>query len=425
MQDLTGKVDSAGPPTGELPAAEWNQLAQEVKNLFLYATLTSSGADLEQVAKAIAHLPNAADFYTGGGTANAQTLAVIGRPGAVGFVVGLRVRWKPVADNTGATTVNVNSLGVKDLRRPDGTVLQAGDLSTTRVAEAYYDNAGHFRLTPGSLPLSTAALPAGFITGLTFTPPAADLDHDVTFAPGQCRDTTNAGNLALAAAFTKSFDGASIALGTAQTGFPTISLTRAAAAWYRVFIVGHTDGRVDFGFDTSATAEYLLADLVSIDTAGWTRYRQLGWVRTTDGSPTALVPFVQYAAEPGVFQWIKRDIVAFGPGSLATTRTARSLSAHCPPGAVAEILVAVEPPSGSSSERRNVLLTDKNQADYAPGNSNHTLTTKSAAGPGNNAWTPIGTAFVEVDAASEIYERWDSASSWERTLQVPRFRFAR
>lgn len=424
MDDLTGKVDSSGPPDGQLAAAEWNQLAQEVVNLLGYATLTASGADLEQVAKAIAHLPAAADFYTGGGTANAQTLTIIARPGAAGFVVGLRVRWKPVADNTGATTINVNSLGVKDLRRPDGTVLQAGDLSTARVAEAYYDGAGHFRLTPGSLPLSTAALPAGFIAGLTFTPPAADLDHDVTFAPGQCRDTTNAGNLALAAALTKRFDGASIALGTAQTGFPTVSLTRAAATWYRVFIVGHTDGRVDFGFDTSATAVNLLADLVSIDAAGWTRYRQLGWVRTTDGDATALVPFVQYASDPGVFEWVKRDVVAFN-GTLVTTRTARSLAAHCPPLAVAEVHVTIEPPSGASTERRNLLLTDKNQADFAPSNTLHTLTTQSAAGAGTNAWTPMGTVLVEVDASSEVYERWDEAESWTRTLQVHRFRFAR
>jgi hypothetical protein len=417
MDDLTGKLDSSGPPDGQLTAAEWNQLAQEIVNFLTFSAITSSGADLNQIAKTACHLAATSDFYNAGGTANAITLAILGRPGAASYSTGLRVRWLPGASNTGAATINVNSLGVKDLKRPDGTVLQANDVLTGRVAEAYYDVAGHFRLTPGSIPLATAALPSGYITGLTFTPPAADLDHDVTFAPGQCRDTTNAGNLVLAAALTKRFDGASFGLGTGQTGFPIGQISRAANTWYRVFMVGHTDGRVDFGFDTLATADNLLADCVSADVAGWTRYRQLGWVLTTVGSVDALVP--------GVFQWIKRDVNAHGPGSLVTTRTARSLSAHCPPNAVAEVQVLIEPPSGASSERRNLLLTDKNQADYAPNGTNYTLTTKSAAGPGNNAWTPIGTALVEVDGSSEIYERWDAASSWERVLQVHRFRFAR
>lgn len=423
MDDLTGKVDSAGPPDGQLAAAEWNQLAAEIEWLRAYGGAAATNADLEQVGKSVGQLASTADFYTCTGTANAAILSIIGRPGATGFFTGLRIRWKPSLANTGATTVNVNGLGVKDLKRPDGSVLQANDLLTTRLAEAYYDNAGEFRLTPGALPVSTAALPSGYISGLVFTPSAADLTHDLSFPVGQCRDTTNGANLVLSGALVKSFDGASIALGTGQCGFPTVSLTRAAATWYRVFIVGHTDGRVDFGFDTSATAANLRADLVSIDVAGWTYYRQLGWVLTA-GS-TDFVPFVQYAAKPGVFHWVQHETTVGIGASLATSRTARSLATVCPPGAVATVEVLVEPPSGASGgTRRHALLTDKNQADFNPSAALHTITHKNNGG-NNGAWNLAGVVEIEVDASSEIYERWDSAGNWERTLRVPRFSFAR
>ena len=423
MDNLDGKVDSAGPPTGVLTAAEWNQLANELKNFIdSHTAQTPASGDLNQLSKGVAQFSASSDYYTGGGTANAQTLTIVGRPGATALATGLRVRWKPSVANTGAATIDVNGLGATSITRFDGTVLQAGDIAVGRFAEAWYEG-GNFRLSNGSLSIPSPALPSGYITGLAFSPPASDLTHDVTFPVGQCRDATNAVNLVLSTALTKRFDGTPIALGTGQTGFPTVSLTRAAATWYRVFIVGHVDGRVDFGFDTSTTAAYLRADLVSIDSAGWNYYRQLGWIRTAGTDD--FIPFVQYAARPGRFHWIDGNLLIGASASLVTTRTARSLDSLVPPLSVAHVSVLIEPPSGAASERRNLLLTDKDQADYAPTNSRFTLTTKSAAGPGNNAWTHIGTVEVRVDSASEIYERWDAANSWERTLLIPRWDFDR
>ena len=427
MEDLSGKVDSAGPPTGVLPASEWNQLGEELRALIQdWGGMTPAAGTLDQIGKAISLAVGAFDFFNCTGAANTYTASIASRPGPAILSNGMRVRFVPSVTNTGASTVNVNGLGVKNIKRPDGSALQAGDISTTRMIELYYTTgAGEFRMAPGALPLSTAALASGYITGLVFTPPSADPSHDVTFAPGQCRDTTNAGNLVLAAALTKRFDGASIALGTGQTGFPTVSLTRAASTWYRVFIVGHTDGRVDAGFDTSATAVNLLADLVSIDVAGWTYYRQLGWVRTQSGDVNAFVPFVQYAAEPGVFQWVEHNVVIDQNAALVTTRTARSLATVVPPGAVAHITVAIEDHSGGGATNRYGFFTDKNQADYAPSSTAHNIGTKTAPGASQDAWTATGSVRVEVDSASEIYERWNTGGGLERTLFVPRFSYAR
>lgn len=421
MQDLTGKVDSAGPPTGQLPAAEWNELASEHKSLIVtYTGQTMSSGDLLQLSKAIAQASATFDYYTGGGTANAQTLTIIGRPGATALVSGLRVRWKPSVSNTGAATINVNGLGATTITRADTTVLQAGDIAVGRFAEAVYD-AGAFRLMNASLSIPSPALPSGYITGLICGNAAADPAHDITFSVGQCRDATNTVNMILSSAMTKRFDGASIAVGTGQTGFPTATHpARAASTWYRVFIVGHVDGRVDFGFDTSATAAFLRADLVTVDSAGWNYYRQLGWVLTQAGDVNSFVPFSQNADDPECFQWVAHD-TRFDPlGALATTRQTRTLSALCPPLSTAEIDVMLFDGSGSGDAQRWAIISNTDQADAAPADTLHSVGFKTRAGS-----AMMRTVRVRVDASSQIFERWNTAGSFERTLFVGRWRFAR
>ena len=50
MDDLTGKVDSAGPPTGVLTADEWNQLAQELLGIIqTWGGMTPTDADTDQI----------------------------------------------------------------------------------------------------------------------------------------------------------------------------------------------------------------------------------------------------------------------------------------------------------------------------------------------------------------------------------------
>lgn len=428
MQDLTGKVDSAGPPTGQLQAAEWNEVAEELKNLAYYSGVTLSGADLEQLARSVAHQAGIGDYYTATGTANAQILTSVGRHGAQFYPTGLRVRWKPSVTNTGAATLNVNSLGVKSITRNDFTVLQAGDITQNRYAEAVYDGVA-FRLLNSSLGAPAQALPSGYITGLILGRNSADPSHDLVVSVGSCRDSSNTVNLVLSSALTKQFDGASIALGTGQTGFPTVSLSRSAATWYRVFIVGHVDGRTDIGFDTVAHADAsaLRADLVSIDSAGWNYYRQLGWVRTQSGSSTAFIPMSHNAAQPNQFNWAETDTRIDANHDLdgLLTRQVLSLAAVCPPGAVATVEVFIEDHSGTGTTSRYALLTDKGQADYTPSATNHTIATRTAPGSSQDSWTMAGAVDVEVDASSEIYERWSGGGAIERTIQVPRFHFAR
>lgn len=63
------------------------------------------------------------------------------------YTDGMCVKVKALNANTGAATINVNSLGVKSLTRPDGTALQVGDIVSGQSFEITYNaTTGKFQL---------------------------------------------------------------------------------------------------------------------------------------------------------------------------------------------------------------------------------------------------------------------------------------
>lgn len=106
------------------------------------------------------------DYAADSGSANAVTIALPYAPAS--YTAGLRVKFKANATNTGATTINVNSLGTKNLQKYSaGTLgnLVAGDVVNGGVYEAIYDgtqfqlltlqNAGITSVSQGDLNTST------------------------------------------------------------------------------------------------------------------------------------------------------------------------------------------------------------------------------------------------------------------------------
>ena len=83
------------------------------------------------------------------GLVNAYVIALPYVPS--GYVDGLRIAFRPLATNTLASTVNVNGLGVKSVRRSDGTALSAGDITVGTPVEARYSTAtGFFHMIANS-----------------------------------------------------------------------------------------------------------------------------------------------------------------------------------------------------------------------------------------------------------------------------------
>lgn len=90
------------------------------------------------------------------GVANAYVVTLAPAPSA--YTDGMELEFKPTNDNTGASTINVNGLGAKNIKRIDGTNPAAGDLKTGKFVRVRYDGI-EFQIlsaTPGDT-LSAAA----------------------------------------------------------------------------------------------------------------------------------------------------------------------------------------------------------------------------------------------------------------------------
>ena len=143
MQELNNKTTG-----NKLPASEWNEVPGELQNVIEALGITLSPADLNQLGKAIAGYVANGDFYTDSGVADAYVLAVIGTKQAPPeYTNGFRVRFVATNNNTGASTVNVASLGVKAIKRESGAALQTDEIVAGKIYEVYYDGTD-FILTP-------------------------------------------------------------------------------------------------------------------------------------------------------------------------------------------------------------------------------------------------------------------------------------
>lgn len=80
-----------------------------------------------------------------GGSANAYTGSLTYTPST--YTAGMTVIAEIPAANTGASTINLNALGVKAVKRIDGEDLVAGDLPENAVVTMTYTNQGYFVVT--------------------------------------------------------------------------------------------------------------------------------------------------------------------------------------------------------------------------------------------------------------------------------------
>jgi hypothetical protein len=118
-----------------------NGFKNENNNLIVGSGQALSTADNQQTHKAVAHYSATGDFYVDSGAANVYVLSPTGSQVAPAtYATGMRIRFDAGNANTGASTVNVDGLGVKALvQDKDGSALTAGLISAVGQTEAYYD----------------------------------------------------------------------------------------------------------------------------------------------------------------------------------------------------------------------------------------------------------------------------------------------
>lgn len=136
MQDLNDKVTG-----GELTADEWNEVPSEIQAVIESTGITLSGADLQQLGKAIAAYAGAGSFFEDSGAADAYVLGTVGSMLAPpSYLDGYEINFIAGNANTGAAaTVNLAGLGNKSLTTRDGNDPAAGavaGLVTARFSAA-------------------------------------------------------------------------------------------------------------------------------------------------------------------------------------------------------------------------------------------------------------------------------------------------
>lgn len=121
-----------------------NLYKTENNNIITGSAQSLSDAISNQMAIGVSRF-SANNFYIDSGSADAYVLTLAASmtnpvSATVDYFIGMTIRFRAGNANTGASTVNVNSAGVKNLKKEDGsTDLVAGDIPTTQDSIFRYD----------------------------------------------------------------------------------------------------------------------------------------------------------------------------------------------------------------------------------------------------------------------------------------------
>lgn len=78
------------------------------------------------------------NYYVDSGAANAYVVTITARQSAT-LAAGLAVQFLAAHVNTGASTLNVNGTGAKNILNPDGSALSAGQIPLNAIVSVIYD----------------------------------------------------------------------------------------------------------------------------------------------------------------------------------------------------------------------------------------------------------------------------------------------
>jgi hypothetical protein len=279
-------------------------------------------------------------------------------PTPAAYVAGQTFRLVPAATNTGATTLNINSLGAGSVLN-NGLALVGGEFHIGIPVEVFVSTSTPVFHIIGSGNIDS--LPRGYISGCLFSNNSGDATNDIDFSVGVCRDSTNASNIACAA-LTKRLDADWVA-GTNQ------GMRNSAAAItdtdYYLYAVATAAGVQDYYAHTSATVATVLTALQA-ETGGssYIYARLIGWIKRASG---AIVAFKTYETAGGGIE-MKWDAPTLDVNLANTLTTSRRTDAvKVPLNFSTTAILRVEIFDASSGFQALVCCPD--ETDAAPSNS--------------------------------------------------------
>lgn len=255
-------------------------------------------------------------YFYAADTGAANALAVTLAPAPTAYADGMMVYASVTANNTGPTTINVNSLGARAIKKGSGVDLGAGDLKAgQRIALIYDASIPCFRMVSPVVTLGPAVIAGArnLIVKTNFGTPNSLVD--VTADEVVVKDSN--GNAQLLSAV--SVTGINIATSGAN-GLDTGA--EGASTWYYIWVIYKpTTGTTAGLLSASNTAPTLPTD--------YTHKALVGQVRNDGGSN--FVKFWQ--AGRNCFQAEQNVITAVAAGAPATYENL-SLAAFVPPTAM-------------------------------------------------------------------------------------------
>jgi len=163
MRDIQDKVDASG---DLLSANAFNaNLINELQDFVTSAGFTldpeaGPDTDISMFRKSVAIYSTGAMYFNESGAADAYVLTRSGNIAPMPYYFdGMTVIFKPTNDNIGASTINVDSLGVKDLVASDGSALVGGEIVTDLYVMARFrSSTDDFEIVNSSAPGDAATL---------------------------------------------------------------------------------------------------------------------------------------------------------------------------------------------------------------------------------------------------------------------------
>lgn len=282
--DIVSKING-----NTLSATEFNQIPTELEAGITASGQTPSDATLNQVPIFVSRFA-ANNFYIDSGSADAYVLtlsASMTNPvsATAGYFEGMTIRFRAGNTNTGASTVNVNSAGIKNLKKEDGTTdLTAGDIPTDRDVEFRYDGTSFVLVLTSA---TTSNKGVSFLPKQITIANGTDADHDLNFTAFNAQ--ADDGSLVFSVgALTKQIDAAWVA-GTNQGGLDTGAVANNTP--YYIFAIYNPTTLVsDILYSASRTSPTLPSGFTKKEykgachTDGSANIRQGSWTYDTKGA---------------------------------------------------------------------------------------------------------------------------------------------
>ena len=194
-------------PSG-LPANQTREISSQIRNEY---ALIQAGFSMLPASDAL--WSGYANYAVDSGAANAYAITLAATY-VTAYVDGQTLSIKATAANTGASTLNVNALGIKSIVRADGTDLQSGEIGAGQVFGVIYSSTlGKFILSINPTVAVTSAESAA-ASAATATAAASSATASASSA--------NASAIA-AAASAASIAGGPVASVNGMTGIVTIA----------------------------------------------------------------------------------------------------------------------------------------------------------------------------------------------------------